>query len=133
LDAGANIAARDPERQTPLHLAARDGFHASCLVLLHRGADLHAQDQWGETPLHQAADRSQTATGALLLHHGADPLALDHAGQPGDTDLVITTAVLADPQTAPATCEHLRVHAVRHLADQPAQAARILELISARG
>jgi ankyrin repeat protein len=57
LDAGADIAIRDPEGSTPLHLLAS---HASELeparLLIERGASLEATDARGRTPLHVARE-----------------------------------------------------------------------------
>jgi hypothetical protein len=71
-----------------------------------------------------------TATATLLLQAGADPL--HGMGSIADPGLAHTQTLLADRATVPATLDHLRVHALRHLGDQPTLAARILELIAAR-
>jgi hypothetical protein len=71
-------------------------------------------------------------TSQCLIVHGADPLALNHERSPADADLAHTIPLIASG-IAPAVRDRLVIHAVRHLGDQPALAARLLELLTARG
>ena len=67
---------RDPENQTPLHLAAEGRFLDVIRVLLNRGADINARDNKGQTPLLRAI----TWTNYLLYADGAGPLQGPEAG-----------------------------------------------------
>ncbi len=40
--------------QTPLHLAAKEGWHSAAELLIRNGANLDARDDWNATPLHYA-------------------------------------------------------------------------------
>ncbi|CAN0555868.1 unnamed protein product, partial [Ectocarpus sp. 8 AP-2014] len=46
---------KDPNKETPLHVACRRGYDGIVEALLHHGADLRAVDRKGNTPLHGAA------------------------------------------------------------------------------
>ena len=76
LDAGADVAARDEDGLTPLHLAARDGTPEVVTALLDAGADIGANpNEWpahGLTPLHLAAGGGTPGVVAVLLDAGAD-------------------------------------------------------------
>jgi ankyrin repeat protein len=104
--------------------------------LIAAGADVERRDERGRPPLAwcRKAHHERPALCASLLAAGADPLAayVDTAGQPriADDDLVATQLVCTDPATPAATIDRLRVHAMRHITDQPAQAAQLLELIT---
>lgn len=45
------------ENQTPLHLAAEEGYPDMAEVLLDHGADVNAVDCDGDTPLHLSLQR----------------------------------------------------------------------------
>jgi len=50
LGAGADTAARNGHRITPLHAAVREGGEATIQILLGAGADMAARDWFGRTP-----------------------------------------------------------------------------------
>ena len=74
LGAGANVAARDDDRITPLHWAAwTTGSSAVIDVLLAAGAELEARNKNDSTPLHNAAlNNENPAIAEVLLTADAD-------------------------------------------------------------
>ncbi len=64
--------ARDAERRTPLHYAARAGAVPAGELLLSHGAEIDAQDHGGESALHYAAMRGHEEFTQYLLDRGAD-------------------------------------------------------------
>lgn len=79
LDRGADIAAVDHKRYTPLLTAVQCGDKALALVgmLLERGANLEDRDNINRTALHLAAANKGIRTVGLLLERGADANAQD--------------------------------------------------------
>ncbi len=72
LDNGADAAAANRRKSTPLHWAVQD--EAKVRLLLDRGAPLNAQQVEQRTPLYQAASLGNALpTVKLLLEKGADP------------------------------------------------------------
>ena len=55
------------ERETPLHLAAQQGFVESARLLLEYGADPNAKNGRGEMPIHLACQVKSPAIISLLL------------------------------------------------------------------
>ena len=49
---GCAVDARSEKWQTPLHLAATEGYSAMVELLLDHGADVNAEDVDGDTALH---------------------------------------------------------------------------------
>lgn len=80
LQAGADIAARDPNGETPLHLAAGFRNAAAVAALLEAGADVHATTRRGDTPLHDAARYGSAEIVNALLEAGADVHATSRGG-----------------------------------------------------
>ena len=80
-------------RETPLHLAARDGNAVVVAALLGTGtrAIVNARDWNASTPLHQC---SSASIAALLLRAGADPLSRGAGG--------LTPAEAAEERNKPA-------------------------------
>ena len=71
LKTGTDITIRDPDGNTPLHLAALNGNRKLVSVLLDRGAEVDAQNEANATPLiYGVTNREVVAT---LLNHGANP------------------------------------------------------------
>ncbi|XP_046983208.1 ankyrin-1-like [Schistocerca americana] len=80
LTAGADVGARDGDRETALHWAARRGDAAVVRLLLSAASDPNARDQWRQTPLHEAAWWGHAEAAAALLQAGADRGATDKGG-----------------------------------------------------
>ena len=72
--------AKDEDRVTPLHAAAKGGSAKSIAALLAAGADPIAKDASGTTPLHMAAEKGHAKAIATLLAADADPIAQDDSG-----------------------------------------------------
>jgi ankyrin repeat protein len=73
LDHGANVHARGFLGDSPLHLAASNGYIDAVKLLLDRGADPNARNDTRGTPLHDAAMQGRNDVVAYLLSRGADP------------------------------------------------------------
>jgi ankyrin repeat protein len=90
LDGGASINLADPDRVTPLLLAAWNLNFDTAALLVKRGADVNKWDTWGRAPLYAAVDVNTLPTGgradrpsadattgteliAMLLEAGANP------------------------------------------------------------
>ncbi len=80
---GADLAAPDGWRNTPLHSRARS-YRSSVEVLLELGADVNATGPSVGTPLHAAADSINPPNAARLVAHGAQ---VDARNQQGLTPL----------------------------------------------
>ena len=65
IDHGADVAARDETRLTPLHLAVFSGSFEIVRLLIERGADVTAQDGCNATPLHFASSTVSPKTASL--------------------------------------------------------------------
>ena len=97
LAAGANLAARDDNRNTPLHWAASHSQTPAVIdALLAAGAELEARNrQYDETPLHLAASLNENpAVLETLLAAGAD---LDGRTNQGATALHQAAAFNSNP------------------------------------
>ena len=78
LAAGADPNARNDDKETPLHWAARRENPAAVEALLAGGADPNARDDNKYTPLHWAARNKNLAVLEALLAGGADLMARSH-------------------------------------------------------
>ncbi|CAM9251093.1 unnamed protein product, partial [Scytosiphon promiscuus] len=63
---------KDPNKDTPLHVACRRGYRGIVEALLHHGGDLRVANKKGNTPLHGAAGCGHAAVLASLLDAGGD-------------------------------------------------------------
>jgi hypothetical protein len=81
LDHGADINARDGQRNTPLIRAVYRGRVEFTRMLIERGAVIDARGDWDKTSLHWAARDGRTEIARLLLEHGADVNARDKNGE----------------------------------------------------
>jgi len=64
---GFDINAVNYDRQTALHLMARQGYHTDMEALLNEGADVNARDRWGKTALQEAIHNGHEHAVQLLL------------------------------------------------------------------
>ncbi len=79
---GANVDAKDWERETPLCHASPEVME----LLLSHGADINSKNKRGQTLLHQAMSSPKSRGAEFLLAHGAEINAKDNDG---DTPLHI--------------------------------------------
>ena len=76
LHAGANMAAEDNHKRTPLFVASamnREDCVAFLIDVLESEEEMHHSDHRGDTPLHAAACNGAEACVLLLLQSGMDP------------------------------------------------------------
>lgn len=71
---------RDTLEQSPLHIAAFEGFVDMVVLLLVNGANVNGLDRNKWTPLHCAASSGQLQIIEILLDQGANPAALNNEG-----------------------------------------------------
>jgi ankyrin repeat protein len=82
VQAGADVAARDPAGYTPLILSCYHGQEAATVLLLELGAPVDQRDGTrGNTALMGAAFKGLSAIAEHLLVAGAEPDAVNGAGQ----------------------------------------------------
>ncbi|CAN0358891.1 unnamed protein product [Ectocarpus sp. 12 AP-2014] len=77
---------KDPNKETPLHVACRRGYDGIVEALLHHGADLRAVDKKGNTSLHGAAGSGHAGALGSLLDAGGD-VVLEERNARGDRAL----------------------------------------------
>ncbi len=80
LEAGADIAVRDRDGHTPLHMAAMKDHPDIIRALMDAGADQEVRAERGGRPLHCAASVGTPDFVRALLNAGADIRARDKAG-----------------------------------------------------
>nr|XP_045587401.1 transient receptor potential cation channel subfamily A member 1-like [Procambarus clarkii] len=73
LQHGADVNAMNKKRETPLHIAAREGLTDFCAVLLEHQAKVDIKNMNQMTPLHFAAQKGELDTLNLLIQKGANP------------------------------------------------------------
>ena len=81
LDAGADLAARNKNGETPLYVAAEKGELEMARALIARGADAKALTPNGETVLHAASMIESAALTTELIKAGADVNAANNDGE----------------------------------------------------
>jgi ankyrin repeat protein len=101
LESGADIYSRDPNGNTPLHLAAFNGHREVAQKLLERGTDVNVRlsgdlvNLW--SPLHMAAENDQAEMARLLIEWNAD---LNVEDQYGTTPLMLSVDEMISPDVA---------------------------------
>ena len=68
---GADINSGNTETETPLHLAAINGYVPMLKALLELGADVNSTNGHGNTPLHYCGKYGTRESAELLRQHGA--------------------------------------------------------------
>jgi len=81
VELGADVEARDSNRQTALHWAANNGHHDMVKFLVELSADVEARDSNGQTALHLAVSNGHHDIIRFLVELGADVEAKDGNGQ----------------------------------------------------
>lgn len=76
-----DIATRDEEGRTPLHLAAKFGYASTVRRLLQQEAEADARDHGARTPGHWPAFKGYLDVVKLLVEFGADINARDDGGR----------------------------------------------------
>jgi hypothetical protein len=76
---GADVNAKYGD-ETPVLMAARNGYIKSLLIFLNNGADINAQNEGGVTALMMAANVNDVEMTRLLLAHGAKVNIKDNNG-----------------------------------------------------
>lgn len=75
---GANPNMEDRSGNTPLVLAAAQGFTDGVTALIKAGADVNGRNRAGETPLIKAVQALNTPVVRVLIANGAKPDLADH-------------------------------------------------------
>lgn len=89
-------AVEQKSKRSPLHIAAKFGYHHLVKFFLDREANIEARDKLLKTPLHYACEFGHTLVVKELLERGADPMDKDNCGRTslhyavcsGQTDIV---------------------------------------------
>jgi ankyrin repeat protein len=81
IDKGADIEARNKDKETPLHIAAKEGHTKIVQYLIDKGADKQARAAYYRTPLHLAAERGYIAVVQCLIEKGAGREAKEYCNQ----------------------------------------------------
>ncbi|XP_031636939.1 26S proteasome non-ATPase regulatory subunit 10-like [Contarinia nasturtii] len=81
IEKGANVDAKNENKETPLHKAAWNGQTDAVKILLESGANVNAEDWLNKTPLHKAASNGQLDIIKILIEKGANTKAGDYYKQ----------------------------------------------------
>lgn len=80
----ANVNKQDNAGNTPLHLAAWNGYHNICKLLVENNANINQPNNKGKTPLHLAADERHRRCYILL---GGDASELDSESESDESEV----------------------------------------------
>ncbi len=80
LAGGVDVNARNDNRDTALHLAAKMNEDKVAQILIDNGANIKARNRSGSIPLHDAARYDSCNIAQLLINNGADVNAKNHNG-----------------------------------------------------
>ena len=97
IDAGADVNAAHPNKNTPLQGAVFNNREDMVRLLLDAGADVNFTGTSLWPPLHIAIERGRPEMIRILLEHGADPNAISPDGYPLLCTAIKTKATKAVP------------------------------------
>ncbi|XRA96414.1 hypothetical protein NFJ02_01g41220 [Pycnococcus provasolii] len=80
IEKNANVNKQDKYGDTPLHLAAGNGYHNICKLLVENNANINQPNNKGNTPLHLAAEERHIDVIEILLDGGADTSIQNNVG-----------------------------------------------------
>ena len=83
----ANVAARDEQQTTALHVAARKNAEKLVSILLDHGADVNSKNDKGWTPIHNAARSGANDVVRVLINYDAHVVNVNATDGDGDTPL----------------------------------------------
>ena len=95
-----SVHSQSREGDTPLHIAAREGFEDLTELLISKGSDINLKNAKGAAPLHEAVCEHSVECVKMLLQVGADPN--EREGLGGNTPLHLV-ALWQSPATSRGT------------------------------
>lgn len=97
IDAGADVNAAFPNRDTPLQSAVSNNREGAVRLLIDAGADVNFTGTSSQPPLQIAVERWCLEITGMLLERGADPNAIGPGGYPPLCTAIKTKATKAVP------------------------------------